>query len=118
MVGVVVDGDTGLVVLSVLGSLMPLFGCVGDGVGVRDGVVEAPVVGSWVDNVESVAVPAGAVVDDWVGDVVVDCATATPGIASAAAAIRPKVFMLLSCRNQKTDESKMRGKAKGSAGCP
>ncbi|WP_066778642.1 hypothetical protein [Sphingomonas sp. CCH5-D11] len=95
-----VDGDVGLAVVSALGSVMSLLGWLGAGMVVRDLVDgDVPVVGSCVDMVESVAVPAGAVVVDCDGDVVVDCATAAPGIAKAAAAIRPKVFILLSCTN-------------------
>lgn len=112
-----VDGDVGLAVLSALGSFRSLLGCVEEG-GVLDDRVdgEVPVVGSCVDNVESVAVPAGAVVVDCDGELVVDWASAAPGKASAAAAIRPKVFILLSYGNSETCKSKMHGSEKGSPG--
>ncbi|WP_088333777.1 hypothetical protein [Sphingomonas mucosissima] len=100
MVGIVVDGDVGLVVLSAPEWLMPVCGCVDDGAEVRDVVEDVPVVGSCVDDVESVAVPAGAVVDDCDGVVVV-WASAALGITNAAAAIRPKVFISLSCRTSR-----------------
>lgn len=89
----VVDGVTGLSTPPSFGSFVPVLGCVDEGAG---DMVLSPVVESGAVGVESVAVPVGAVVVDWVGDVVVDCATAAPGMARAAAAIRPRVFISLS----------------------
>ncbi|MCC2981483.1 hypothetical protein [Sphingomonas sp. IC4-52] len=69
----VVDGEVGLAVLSALGSFRSLLGCVDEGAVLGERVDdEVPVVGSCVESVESVAVPAGAVVVDCDGELVVD----------------------------------------------
>ena len=87
-----VDGDVGLVALSSLGSVVSMLGCVGAGV-VVDGVAASGVL---IDG--SVVVSPGAGMVDWVGADGVGAvwAIAAPGRARAAAAIMPRVFILLS----------------------
>lgn len=95
-VGVVVDGSVGLGVAdgSLLGSMVDgLLGSVGSDVVV---LLELFVLGSGVDvddgeDVDGVVVvDCGSAGDEPAGD---DCASATPGMTRAAAAIRVKDFM-------------------------